>query len=137
VKYVNSVSLDLPFETAVTAVQQAFAEQGFGLLTTVDVQKTLREKIGREINPYLILGICNPTIADQVLSLDPQVGALLPCSVAIRWDGERTQVHALDPAVIGELEANEGLRVPAGEAGRRMGLAMASLNAGQRGSQGV
>ncbi|HUY54284.1 MAG TPA: DUF302 domain-containing protein [Candidatus Nanopelagicaceae bacterium] len=135
-KYVNSASLDLPFETAVAAVQQAFAEQGFGLLTTVDVQKTLREKIGREIDPYVILGICNPTIADQVLSLEPQVGALLPCSVAIRWDGERTLVHALDPGVIVELDPSEGLRVPAGEASRRMDLALASLKEVKRAANG-
>jgi len=131
VKYVNSVSLDRPFESAVAAVQRAFADQGFGLLTTVDVQRTLREKLGREVNPYLILGICNPTIADQVLGLDPEVGTMLPCSVAIRWDGERTQVHALDPRVIVDLDPDGGLGVPAAEASRRMGLALASLQESQ------
>lgn len=128
-KYVNSISLEAPFEEAVAAVQQAFADQGFGLLTTVDVQATLREKIGKEMAPYLILGICNPTIADQVLSLDPEVGTMLPCSVAIRWDGQRTQVHVLDPEVMVELDPSGGLSAPVAEASRRMEIAIASLRA--------
>ncbi|MHB8324041.1 MAG: DUF302 domain-containing protein [Candidatus Dormibacteria bacterium] len=127
-KYVNSISLETPFEAAVAAVQEAFAGQGFGVLTTVDVQQTLRQKIGREIEPYLILGICNPTIADQVLGLDPEVGTMLPCSVAIRWDGQRTQVHVLDPEVIAELDPSGRLHAPASEASRRIGAAMASLS---------
>ncbi|MHB1502207.1 MAG: DUF302 domain-containing protein [Candidatus Dormibacteria bacterium] len=130
-KYVNSVSLESPFEVAVAAVQEAFAAQGFGVLTTVDVQETLREKIGKDIEPYLILGICNPTIADQVLSLDPEVGTMLPCGVAIRWDGQRTQVHVLDPTVIEELDPSGRLHAPASEAGRRIGLAIAGLRGAQ------
>ncbi|MHB8324283.1 MAG: DUF302 domain-containing protein, partial [Candidatus Dormibacteria bacterium] len=78
--------------------------------------------------PYLILGICNPTIADQVLGLDPEVGTMLPCSVAIRWDGQRTQVHVLDPEVIAELDPSGRLHAPASEASRRIGAAMASLS---------
>ncbi len=114
--YTRTVVLDLPYEEAVPKVKEAFQTHGFGTLTEIDVKATLQSKIGVEMEPYVILGACNPHLAHRALTADPEVGALLPCNVVVRRDGDRTLVHALDPEVIGRLaDVPESIAREAGE----------------------
>ena len=81
-------------------VRAALKTQGFGILTEIDVQKTLKDKIGAEIEPYLILGACNPKIAHRAISADPSIGLLLPCNVVLRKTGSSVEVSIQDPEVM-------------------------------------
>jgi uncharacterized protein (DUF302 family) len=125
--YARTITLDLPYDDAVPAVKEAFAEQGFGTLTEIDVQATLASKIGAEIEPYVILGACNPHLAARALDTDRLIGLLLPCNVVVRADGDRTIVHALDPRLIAEIPERPELEPIAAEAGERIDAALAAL----------
>ena len=80
-------TLTQPFDDAVAAVRAALAEQGFGILTEIDVQATLRDKRGIEMEPYVILGACNPDLAHRALEVDRGIGTLLPCNVVVTAQG--------------------------------------------------
>ncbi|EME61662.1 DUF302 domain-containing protein [Amycolatopsis decaplanina] len=128
VKYHLSITLDLPYEKAVAEVRAALKEQGFGVLTEIDVQATMREKLDAEMEPYVILGACNPPLAHRALEVDRTIGLLLPCNVVVRADGdERSLVQALDPRVMIEVPEREELRPVAEEAGKRIRAALDSL----------
>ncbi|MEU5261945.1 DUF302 domain-containing protein [Amycolatopsis sp. NPDC021455] len=128
-KYDLSITLDLPYEQAVDAVRAALKEQGFGVLTEIDVQATMREKLDVDMEPYVILGACNPPLAHRALEADRMIGLLLPCNVVVRADGDdRTLVQALDPAVMITVPEREELRPVAEEAGNRLRAALDSLN---------
>jgi len=130
VKYDLSVTLDLPYEKAVAEVRAALKEQGFGVLTEIDVQATMREKLDADMEPYVILGACNPPLAHRALEIDRMIGLLLPCNVVVRADGdERSLVQALDPRVMIEVPEREELRPVAEEAGKRIRAALDSLTA--------
>ena len=86
--YTRTITLPLTFEEAVPLVKEAFKEKGFGTLTEIDVRATLREKLGEEMEPYLIIGACNPRPAHQALGADRKIGALLPCNVVVRQGDE-------------------------------------------------
>ncbi len=98
--YSYTTKTDLGFEQAVARVKETFKEQGFGVLTEIDIQATLREKIGAETEPYVILGACNPGFASKALAADPGVGVFLPCNVVVRRSGGDTIIEAMDPAVM-------------------------------------
>lgn len=126
--YSLTVTLDLAYEAAVPKVKEAFKAQGFGTLTEIDVQATLSDKIGKDIEPYVILGACNPELAARALDVDRRIGLLLPCNVVVRADGEsRTIVDALDPQVIAQVPGDPGLGPVADEAGARIRAALAAL----------
>jgi uncharacterized protein (DUF302 family) len=125
--YGRTITLDLPQEEAVTRVKEAFKEQGFGTLTEIDVQATLEEKLGEEMEPYRILGVCNPELAHRALEIDRHIGLLLPCTVTVRTVGTGTQVEALDPQVMVSVPGNEELRSIADEAARRIDAALDGL----------
>jgi len=109
------------------AVESALKAEGFGILTEIDVQATLKAKLGVDRAPYLILGACNPPLAHQALQVNPSVGALLPCNVVLREDGAETIVEAMDPmAALGIVDA-PGVRAIAEEAKARLARAIASL----------
>jgi uncharacterized protein (DUF302 family) len=109
------------------AVESALKAEGFGILTEIDVQATLKAKLGVDRAPYLILGACNPPLAHRALESDPSVGALLPCNVVLRADGAETIVEAMDPmAALGIVDA-PGVRAIAEEAKARLARAIASL----------
>ena len=99
--YTLSGTTSLAFDTAVTRVRAALVEEGFGVLTEIDVQATLKEKLGEDIPPYLILGACNPPYAHRALDLEPELGTLLPCNVVVylQEDGT-TRVSAVDPVAM-------------------------------------
>ncbi|MBE1494056.1 uncharacterized protein (DUF302 family) [Amycolatopsis lexingtonensis] len=127
-KYDLSTTLDLPYEKAVDAVRAALKDQGFGVLTEIDVQATMREKLGADMEPYVILGACNPPLAHRALEADRMIGLLLPCNVVVRADGDdRSLVQALDPQVMITVPEREELRPVADEAGKRIRAALDSL----------
>ena len=109
------------------AVEQALRAEGFGVLTEIDVQATLRVRLGVEIAPYLILGACNPPLAHRAVSADPSIGALLPCNVVLRADGPDTIVEALDPMAALGLIDSPGVRPVAEEARARLERALKTL----------
>lgn len=115
------------FADTVTRVRAALTEQGFGVLTTIDVRATLHEKLGESMEDYLILGACNPPLAHRALDVDRRIGLLLPCNVVVRTDGDHTLVEALDPRIMVEVADQEGLRPVAEEATRRLTAALDTL----------
>jgi uncharacterized protein (DUF302 family) len=124
-----TVTTDLPFETAVERTREALAEQGFGILTEIDVQATLKAKLDVDRPPYLILGACNPPLAHKALGADPEVGLLLPCNVVVRRDGEQTVVQAMDPQIIRQLSPEADVCEAADEATRRLTAALEKVRA--------
>ena len=128
--YGKSIELNDTFASAVPKVKAAFQEQGFGTLTEIDVQATLKAKIDRDIEPYLILGTCNPNLASRALDIEREIGLLLPCNVVVTERGGRTLVHALDPQVMVSLPENDQLQEVADDAAERIGKALAALEAG-------
>ena len=126
--YGMTVTLDLAYEQAVPAVKRALQEQGFGVLTEIDARATMKEKLGADMEPYLILGACNPQLAHQALDVDRRIGLLLPCNVVVRAEGEnRTIVSALDPQIMVTIPEREDLRPVADDAGRRIRAALDAL----------
>ena len=98
--------VEFSFDEAIERVTVELAKEGFGILTVIDVQATLKKKLDKDIRPYRILGACNPVLADQAIEVVPEIGLLLPCNVLVRED-EDGQVHVsfMDPgAVLGMVE---------------------------------
>ena len=127
--YGRSVLVEEPVPEAVQRVKEALAAQGFGTLTEIDVQATLKEKLDVEVAPYVILGACNPSLAHRALEAEPDVGLLLPCNVVVRTHGDRTLVSAVDPQMIADFMDHPELRSIADEATALLDAALASLEA--------
>lgn len=123
------VRIEAGFDDALARVKEAFQAQGFGTLTEIDVQSTLKHKIDVDIERYAILGVCNPTLAHRALETDRSVGLLLPCTVVVREHEGGTLVEALDPAVMVTLAARPELTAVAEEAKARVEAALAQLRA--------
>ena len=127
--YGTTVTTMLGFDDAVERTRTALAEQGFGVLTEIDVRATLKTKLDLDIEPYLILGACNPQLAHQALEVDRSIGLLLPCNVVVRREGDRTLVQALDPQVMVSLPGLPELQPVADDAGRRLAAALQAVAA--------
>jgi uncharacterized protein (DUF302 family) len=125
--YRSTITTALPFDAAVERTRAALAEQGFGILTEIDVTQTLKAKLGVDMESYLILGACNPQLAHQALGIEPDIGLLLPCNVVVRRDGDRTLVQALDPQVMVSLPGLPALQPVADEASMRLAAALQSV----------
>jgi uncharacterized protein (DUF302 family) len=123
-----STVIALPFAEAVERVREALAAQGFGILTEIDVQETLRQKLGAEMEQYLILGACNPPLAHHALEVDRRIGLLLPCNVVVRAEAGRTLVEAADPQLMASFSDNPALAGVADEATARLRDAIAALS---------
>ena len=127
--YGKTITVDMPFDEAVEATKAALKEQGFGTLMEIDIKATLKEKIGAEKDDYVILGACNPRLADAALNLEPQLGLLLPCNVVVRREEGTTIVQALDPEIMVRVSGKEDLEEIAAEAGRLLDAALEALEA--------
>lgn len=107
-----STTLHTSFEDAVKRTTDALAAQGFGVLTTIDVKATLKQKLGEDMEDYLILGACNPTLAHRALGIHRQIGQLLPCNVVVRADPAGSDgailVEAMDPQLMVKVTAEPG-----------------------------
>lgn len=115
------MNFDLPYEQAVDAVRSALKEQGFGVLTEIDVKATMYEKLGIDFEPYTILGACNPPLAHQALEADRTIGLLLPCNVVVRASSSGSRVvQAIAPEVMTTMTDLEALRAVAAEAATRI-----------------
>jgi uncharacterized protein (DUF302 family) len=125
--YAYQVELLEPLSAARERAIAALKEQGFGVLTEIDVQATLREKIGAETAPYRILGVCNPALAHQALTASPHVGLMLPCTVTLREENGRTIVEVLRPEPALSVVGIDELRPTAAEAERRLLLVAQAL----------
>ena len=127
--YGFGVRLQVPYQEAVERATAALKEQGFGVLTTIDVKKTLKEKLDADFRPYVILGACSPPLAHRALRADLGVGLLLPCNVVVydNQDGSST-VQALDPrAALGITGENPAVAEVAREAAERLEAAVKRL----------
>lgn len=126
--YGISVTLTASFADTVERTRAALAEQGFGILTEIDVAATLKTKLDLDLAPYLILGACNPPLAHQAISIDPSIGVLLPCNVVVRTlDETHTLVEAMDPDVMVNATGNPALASVAEQARTRLSAALAAL----------
>jgi uncharacterized protein (DUF302 family) len=126
-EYGITIRTHIPFAEAVARVRQALKDQGFGVLTEIDVQATLRDKLGQDMEDYLILGACNPPLAHRALDADRRIGLLLPCNVVVRTEGAETIVEALNPEVMAEVAGRPSLKPVADEASSRIRAALGSL----------
>lgn len=113
--YYISRTVATPFELTVQRVTELLKQEGFGVLTDIDVQATLKAKLGAEVRPYRILGACNPGFAHQALQLEDKLGVLLPCNVIVRDAGDGgTEVACIDPVSSMERTGNPRLEAIAG-----------------------
>jgi uncharacterized protein (DUF302 family) len=133
--YTHTVTVALDWEEAVQRTREALAEQGFGILTEINVRATFEAKLGSEaadaVGDYVILGACNPALASRALAAEPDLGALLPCNVVVRrgQDASRTTVQAIDPQTMVALTGNTALQDIADDADTRLRAALAALAA--------
>jgi len=129
VSYGIGTKTSLPYAEAVEAAKAALKEQGFGVLSEIDVQATLKEKRGIDFRPYVILGACNPSLAEQAFKEELEIGLLLPCNVIVYEADGGSVIEALDPERALEVAGNERLRPIAAEAKLRLRAAIDSLSA--------
>lgn len=125
----ESVVVTMPFDEALAEVKTSLAAEGFGTLTEIDVQATLKDKVGKEMARFVIVGACNPSLASRAIDIEPQVGVLLPCNVVVREVEGGVLVEAMDPGVMATLVEQEDIRPIADEARRLIGNALGRLSA--------
>lgn len=125
--YALSTTVARPYEQTVADVRGALADQGFGILTEIDLRATLKAKLDVDVAPHVILGACRPQLAHQALQIDPSIATVLPCNVAVRAvDESTTVVEAFDPDAMTRL-AGDALCDVAADARQRLVAALATL----------
>ena len=125
-----TTALQTSFADAVTRTRQALAGQGFGVLTEIDMTATLKAKLGEDMENYLILGACNPPLAHRAVSVDRQIGLLLPCNVVVRADpadDTRVLVEAMDPQLLVQVTGEPALQDVADEVAAKLRAAIETL----------
>jgi uncharacterized protein (DUF302 family) len=126
--YFFSTILPVPFEEGLALARTALAEEGFGILTEIDVAATLRQKLGTEFRPYRILGACNPALAYRALQVEDRIGTMLPCNVVVQERGPRlVEIAAVDPVASMQAVANPLLDRVAAEVQARLRAVIARL----------
>ena len=120
--------VDLGFEEAVETVTEELGKEGFGVLTEIDVQATLKKKLGEDMRPYRILGACNPPLAHQAVTAVPEIGLLLPCNVLVREDDEgKVHVSFMDPGSVLGLVDNPDVEPLAAQVREKLERVLAAL----------
>lgn len=123
--YYHARTFERPFEEVVSATREALGQEGFGVITEIDVRQTMKAKLGEDFRPYLILGACNPRMAFEALRLEDKVGTMLPCNVVVQdAGGGRTEVAAIDPVSSMQSIPNPALKDKASEVGERLRAAI-------------
>lgn len=126
--YTMTTTVNQPYATAVSAVRAALTDQGFGVLTEIDLKATLKAKLDVDIEPQIILGACRPALAHEAIQAEAAIAAVLPCNVVVRSVDEATSVvEAFDPDVMMGFADNEALHKVAADAKQRLGAALAAL----------
>lgn len=126
--YALSTTIGRPFADVLDATRTALADQGFGILTEIDLAATLKSKIGAEIPDQVILGACRPMLAHAAVQAEPSIGLLLPCNVVVRAvDAGTTIVEAIDPQTMHVLTGNAGMQPVADRVGSLLEAALADL----------
>lgn len=129
-RYGLRVDVNLPYETALERVTAALKEEGFGVLTTIDVRQTLKQKLDRDFRKYVILGACNPSLADRALHAELEIGLLLPCNVIVyERESGTASVAAMAPLPAMGIVGNKDLVDVAKEADARLRGALERLEA--------
>jgi len=130
VSYALTTTVHRPFADALAATRVSLTDQGFGVLTEIDIQATLKAKLDVDVPAQVILGACRPPLAHAALQAEPSVGLLLPCNVVVRsLNADTTIVEALDPKIMVALTHNDALSAVAEEAGQRLSAALDTLTA--------
>jgi uncharacterized protein (DUF302 family) len=128
VSYALTTTVHHPFAETLVATRVSLTDQGFGVLTEIDIRATLKAKLDVDVPAQVILGACRPPLAHAALQAEPSVGVLLPCNVVVRsLDDDTTVVEALDPKIMVSLTQNDALSSVADEAGRRLSTALETL----------
>lgn len=127
--YGLSATLDRDFDTTVADVKAALGDQGFGIITEVDMTATLLSKLGVEIDRQVILGACNPGFAHRALQAEPSIGLLLPCNVVVRSTDAGTVVEMIDPSTMTDLTGSPAIAELAGEVKEHLTAALAAIAA--------
>lgn len=129
VRYTFAATLSQPIEAVRARVESALRDEGFGVLTEIDVAATLKAKLGLDHSPYLILGACNPGLANRALEIDPSIGALLPCNVVLRQsdEGPGTIVEVMDPVAALGIANSDAIAPIAAEAAERLRRVLAAV----------
>jgi uncharacterized protein (DUF302 family) len=112
--------VDTGYEETIVRVRELLKEEGFGVLTEIDVKRTLKEKIDKDVEPYVILGACNPRLASRALELEPDIGLLLPCNIIVSTRGGETHVGVVNPQSMVNFTSNPALAGISGEADERL-----------------
>ena len=126
--YYFAKTIGCGFEDAVARTRQALQQEGFGVITEIDVRQTLKAKIGVEFRPYLILGACNPLLVHEALKIEDKVGTMLPCNVVVQDLGRgRVEIAAIDPVASMTAIENPDLKVKAGQVGEKLRAALTAI----------
>ena len=121
-------TVPMNFEHVIDVVTEALKTEGFGVVTDIDVQATMKKKLGKDILPYRILGVCNPSLAHRVFSAEPSIGLLQPCNVVVRQEvNGKVDVKFMDPATVLNLMDNLGIPSLATEMRERLDRILAAL----------
>lgn len=125
--YFHARTIKGDFDAVLERTRAALQSEGFGVLTEIDVQATLKAKIGEEFRPYRILGACNPVMAHEALKMEPHVGVMLPCNVVVQQAGADVEVFAVDPAASMRAIENPELLAHAEQVGVRLRAAIDAI----------
>ncbi len=126
--YYMSATIHVPFDAAIERIEAALRDEGFGVISRIDVQQTLKTKIGVDFRPYTILGACNPGLAHQALLLEDKVGTMLPCNVVVQQTGAgEVEVAAIDPVASMQAIPNPELAKAAQEVKAKLARVIAAL----------
>ena len=125
--YEFNITLNQPFAEAIETVKAALMEEQLGIVSEVDVQAVFKAKMDKDIPSYRILGACNPKLADRVLAAEPNAGALLPCNLVVRAEGDSTVVSFMDPVTVMGLSESDEVQAVAAEAKEKLQRVAARL----------